>query len=304
MKFRFIYLTATALIWIASPGRAQDLEPQRWSHLPTGIHFAGAGYAYTDGNISFNPVLRIEDAKMYLHTFVGKYIQTFDLRGHSVRLDLTQGYQSGDWKGKVDGAPTRISRNGPTDSIVRLSIPLYGAPPLKGADFAEYRASRSTDTIVGAGLAVKLPTGEYYSDKLINLGSNRFTFRPQLGVTHKRGKLTLELTGKSWIFTDNNNFYNDAELENDPLYTLQVHTTYTFRPGLWASAGFGGAYGGESSVDGDRKDDHKENLAWILSAGYPITRYLGAKIAYIGTRSQMSYGADTDSIVFGLSALW
>jgi hypothetical protein len=141
-------------------------------------------------------------------------------------------------------------------------------------------------------------------DKLINLGTNRFTFRPQLGMVHNRGKWSVELTGSVWLFTDNDDFFNGNELEQDPLYALQTHFVYTFRPGLWVAAGAGYGYGGESAVNGEEKDDRKENLAWALSIGCPITRQMGVKVAYLGTRTQQSIGQDADSIALALSFLW
>ena len=38
---------------LALPCLTQELQPRRWSHLPTGTHFAGVGYAYTTGDINF-----------------------------------------------------------------------------------------------------------------------------------------------------------------------------------------------------------------------------------------------------------
>ena len=157
---------------------------------------------------------------------------------------------------------------------------------------------------VGAGLAVHLPTGRYYEDRLINLGNNRYTFRPQLGVVHTRDKWSMELTGSTWFFTDNDDFYNGKLLESDPLYAVQGHAVYTFRPGLSLAGGLGYGYGAESKVDGDRKDDRKENLAWGLSLSYPLTRQLGVKVGYLGTRPQASVGADTDTVVGALAFLW
>ncbi|MGB5992915.1 MAG: transporter, partial [Desulfobacterales bacterium] len=123
-----------------------------------------------------------------------------------------------------------------------------------------------------------LPTGDYMEDKLINLGKNRFTFRPQLGVVHNRGKLSMELTGSVWLYTDNDDFFNGNKLEQDPYYTIQTHLIYTFRPGLWTAASAGDGYGGESTVSGVKKNDRRENLAWALSFGCPITRQLGVKV--------------------------
>ncbi|MBW1768845.1 MAG: transporter [Deltaproteobacteria bacterium] len=283
---------------------AQELEPRRWSHLPIGTNFAGGAYAYTEADISFDPVLRIEDVKMEMHTWAVKYIRTFGLFQKSARIGFTQGFQEGRWTGLLDGVPKSVKRSGLTDSVLRFAINLYGAPPLKGKEFAAYRARADVETIVGTALVVQLPTGDYMDDKLINLGTNRFTFRPQLGVVHNRGKWSMELTGAVWLYTDNDDFFNGNKLEKEPLYTFQTHLIYTFRPGLWAAASAGYGYGGESTVNGVDKNDRRENLAWALSLGYPITRQLGVKVAYLGTRTQESVGQDTDSIAVGFSIFW
>ena len=57
-------LLFVALISIGGELSGQELEPRRWSHLPSGINFIGLGTAYTFGDIHFNPVLRIEDAEV------------------------------------------------------------------------------------------------------------------------------------------------------------------------------------------------------------------------------------------------
>jgi hypothetical protein len=283
---------------------AQELDPRRWSHLPIGTNFAGAVYAYTEADISVDPVLRIENVKKEMHTWAVKYIRTFELFQKSARIGFAQGYQKGRWTGLIDGVPTSIKRSGLSDSVLRFAINLYGAPPLEGEEFAAYRARVDVETIVGTALVVQLPTGDYNDDKLINIGTNRYTFRPQLGVVHNRGKWSMELTGGVWLYTDNNDFFNGNKREQDPLYTLQTHLVYTFRPGLWAAASAGYGYGGESTVNGEEKNDRRGNLAWALGLGYPITRQLGVKVAYLGTRTQESVGQDSDSIAVGLSIFW
>ncbi|MDH4241949.1 MAG: transporter [Phycisphaerae bacterium] len=283
---------------------AQELEPRRWSHLPTGKNFVGGGYSYTKADIFLDPVLRIEDGEMEMHTWAIKYIRTFELLQKSARVDFIQGYQEGRWNGLVDGVPSSIKRSGLTDSVLRFAINLYGAPPLEGKEFAAYRAKVDVETIFGTALVVHLPTGDYMDDKLINLGTNRFTFRPQLGVVHNRGKWSMELTGAVWLYTDNNDFFNGNKLEQDPYYTIQTHLIYTFRPGLWASASTGYGYGGKSTVSGVEKNDRRENLAWAFSFGCPITRQLGVKVAYLASRSQESIGQDSDSIGAAFSIFW
>jgi len=206
MKTTKLYGMLVAAILAAgiSPGLtltcfAQELEPRLWSHLPVETNFAGAAYAYTEADISFDPVLRIENVEMEMNTWAVKYIRTFALFEKSARIEFTQGFQKGRWSGLVNGVPSSIKRSGLSDSFLRFAINLYGAPPLKGKEYAAYRASADVETIVGMALAVQLPTGNYMDDKLINLGTNRYSFRPQLGVVHTRGKWSIEATGAACI---------------------------------------------------------------------------------------------------------
>jgi len=166
---------------------AQELEPRRWSHLPIGINFLGAGYSYTKADIFFDPVFRIEDAEMEMQTWALKHIRTFELFQKSARIDLPQAYQEGRWTGLLNGAPASIKRSGLSDSVLRFAINLHGAPPLEDKEFAAYRAKANVETVFGTALVVQLPTGDYMNNKLINLGTNRYAFRPQLGVVHNRG---------------------------------------------------------------------------------------------------------------------
>ena len=292
------------LLLFASPCLSEELEPRRWAHLPINTNFFGSGYAYTEADISFDPVLKIENVDMEMDTWVAKYIRSFSLFEKTARVSVLQAYQEGRWSGLLDGAPTTVKRSGWTDTRVRFAVNLYGAPPLQGKEYVKYRSETKVETIVGAALSVQLPTGDYMDDKLINLGSNRFTFRPQLGAVHTRGKWSIEATGIVALHSDNTDFYNGKKLEQDPLYSIHGHLIYTFRPGIWTSASAGYNYGGKSTVDGTKKDDLKQNLAWALAFGFPVSRHLGFKLAYVGTRTQESTGFDSDSFVVGASAFW
>jgi hypothetical protein len=300
---RWLLLGLLSLL-CTSPCGAEELEPRRWAHLPIDTNYIGGGYSYTQADIAFDPVLKIEDGQVDLHTWVAKYIRTFALFDKSARVDLLQGYQEGSWSGLLDGVSTTVRRSGWMDSRLRFAINLYGAPPLQGKDYAAYRAATDIETIVGAGLSLQLPTGDYLKDKLINLGTNRYTFRPQIGVVHTRGKWSAELTGLVEFYTDNNSFFNGKKLEQDPFYIVHGHLIYNFRPGIWASASTSYDYGGRSTVYGYKKNDRKQNLGGALSFGFPVSRHLGVKFAYVGTRTQKSTGIDSDALVVAASAFW
>jgi|LGVF01.2.fsa_nt_gb hypothetical protein len=292
------------LFIVASPCLAEELEPRRWAHLPIDTNFVATGYAYTETDIGFDPVLKLENVQMEMDTWIAKYIRSFALLEKTARIDILQAYQEGRWSGLLDGTPKTVKRSGWSDTFLRFAINLYGAPPLQGKEYAKYRETTKIETIIGAGLSVQLPTGDYMDDKLINLGSNRFTFRPQVGAVHTRGKWSLETTGVVAFYTDNNDFFNGNKLEQDPLYSFNGHLIYSFRPGLWASTSVGYDYGGRSSVDGTKKNDRKQNLAWALSFGFLVNRHLGVKVAYIGTRTQESTGIDSDTLAIGVSTFW
>jgi hypothetical protein len=286
------------------PCFSQDIEPRRWSHLPIGANFLGAAYAYTQGDLYLNPVLGIENGDFNLQTGVVKYIHSFELLGRSARVDLWQPYQSGVWNGLLKGVPAEVERDGLADSLLRFAINLYGAPPLAGKEFAEYRANATHETIIGTGLLVQIPTGEYFEDKLINLGSNRFTFTPQFGVVHNWGKWSAELSTSAFLYTDNNEYFKGKTLEDDVYLVGQGHLIYTFLPGLWLSASAGYGLGGESTINGKPTGDRKSNLGWGLSIGIPVNRDFGFKIAYISTRTREDTGSDTDTFTIGCSVMW
>jgi hypothetical protein len=301
------YLTLPILLILLTSGTAlsQELVPRRWSHLPTGKNFAGAAYAFTKADISIDPALRLEDVEMERHTIVLSYIRTFELLEKSVRIDFKIPFQEARWTGLLDGTPASARRSGMADPVVRLAVNLFGGPPLEGKEFAKYRATIEQETIVGLGLAVHLPLGQYYEDKLLNLGSNRFTIRPQLGVVHQRGNWTAELTGSIWFFTDNDSFFNGHLLEQDPMYALQGHLIYNFNRRLWASLSGGLGYGAETTVDHVAQDDKERNVAWALSTGYSLTRQFGLKFAYVGIRDRSDLtGTDSDTLILGASYFW
>ncbi len=293
-----------ALCVSALPCHAQDIEPRRWSHLPLGANFGGVAYAYTEGDIFLNPVLRIEDGEFELHTAAFKYIHAFELFGKSSRIDLTQLYQSGSWSGLLNGAPAATERDGWADTALRFAVNLYGAPPLAGQEFVEYRKTTHCETIVGMGLLVTFPTGEYFEDRLINLGTNRYSFTPQLGIVHTRGKWSMELSSSVTFYTDNNDFFGNSKHQEDPLLIGQGHLIYTFMPGLWLGLSGGYGYGGESTINRVPANDLKGNLGFGVSAGIPVSRNFGFKIAYVGIRTREDVGSDNDTFTIGCSLQW
>lgn len=274
---------------------AQDIEPRRWTPLPIGTKVVGVGYGYTDGDLFFDPVLQLEDVSADISTVAASYVQTLNLSGRPVRFDALAGWHRAEWEGRLQGTPASTSRSGLSDPRFRLSVHLKGDPALSAKPFSSYMASRKSNTVVGAALSVTVPWGEYFDDRLLNLGQNRYVIRPQIGVLHTRGLWSYELSGSVFFFTDNDDFFANTKREQDPLYAVQSHLVRVFRPGVWASISAGYGWGGKSKIDSVSKDDERGDVLMALSAGLPLTRSQGMKVAYVRGIAGNDVGSDTDT---------
>jgi len=283
---------------------AQDIEPRRWTALPVGLNVVGVGYLYTTGDIAFDPVLQIENATVDMQTVVATYAHSFGLFGRSARVDVIVPWQHGYWEGLLEGQPASVTRVGLADPGARLSVNLYGAPALAPAEFRKHAAKQPINTIVGAAVFVGAPLGEYLEDKLLNLGKNRFVIRPQIGVLHTRGKWSFELTGSTFFFTDNDEFWNGNSLEQDPISALQAHVIRVFKPGLWVSLSAAYGWRGETTVNGVPGENDKADVLAALSVGIPITPKHGIKFVYLRSETQRFTGADLHTFAIAWSTFF
>lgn len=298
---RFRCLAGLALLAWAGVAAAQDIEPRRWTPMPSGMNVLGVGSTHASGDIYFDPVLELEDVKVESVSAGLVYMRTFGLAGKSARVDVLVPYANARWSGLLSGEPASTRRHGFADPRLRFSWLLYGAPSMTKQEFA---GTAKSDTVIGAAISAKIPWGEYDPAKFINLGDNRWVIRPQLGVTHTRGNWTYELTGSLFWYGDNDQFYGGRRLENDPLWALQGHAIYTFRPGLWVSASTAYGVGGDALVDGADKNLKVDNWLLALSLGVPINRQQGLKFSWVGTKTRNDTGADMNSFSVGWTLLF
>ena len=289
---------------MCQPAWSQDLEPRRWTHLPTNLNVAGTGLVATDGDIHFDPVQRIENAKFEMYSLAGSYIKSFEFLGKTSRIEFRTPYSMGRWEGLVNGNYASTRRHGFSDPRIRFAINLVGAPPLKGPEFMQYQASHTTRTIVGAALSVTLPLGEYNSERLINLGGNRFIYRPQIGVLHQRGPWQYEVTTTLSIYEDNDDFFGNAVVTQDSMWFLEGHIIRSFAKGRWLGLSGGYSYDGESQINGvpQRNDDHTRYVA--LSFGMPISKSQSVKLTYLNAETNVVIGNSIDSLIFSWSVNW
>jgi hypothetical protein len=71
---------------------------------------------------------------------------------------------------------------------LRLSANLVGAPALTLQEFAAYRQ----DLIVGVSIQLGVPASQYDSTRLLNIGTNRWSVKPDIGSSKAIGNWTIE----------------------------------------------------------------------------------------------------------------
>ena len=283
---------------------SQDLEPRRWSRLPVGANFIGFAASDSTGDIFFDPVLQNRDVTLDYAVLGSTYIRTFGLFDKLARIDINVPYASGHWQGLHQGVPRSLRLRGFMDPRIRFSMNLWGAPALKGREFGQFMAENPVNTTVGAAVAIYAPLGEYRQDKLINLGNNRWTLRPQLGILHERYKWEFETTAAAFVYGDNTEFFpGQSTLSQDPLWSIQGHVIYTFRPGLWTSLSAAYVWGGESKINNVPLDDKSELTVWGLSLGVPITHMQGLKFVYYRSKTHTDIGSDLDTFQLAWSLM-
>jgi hypothetical protein len=282
---------------------AQDVEPRRWSTLPLHTKIIGAGYGFTTGEVFFDPFLQVENSTVQMNSLLATYIHPFKIGTKLARLDVKVPFGIVHYEGLLNGEPATLNRNGFLDPSLRFSINLLGPPALNIKELQKYYVEHPVYTTLGVSMGVTLPFGQYFDEKLINLGQNRFVFRPQLGLLHNWGLWSYELTGSVYVFTNNNNFYDGGLRKQDPIFALQTHLIKRFPSRFWGSASLALGHGGESVINNIPKNDTRTDFIGALSVGFPLTKFQNVKVVYLHTEALTDIGANTNSFIFGWSLL-
>jgi hypothetical protein len=245
---------------------SQEIDPRAFAPLPTGVTFVAAAIGYSSGAILTDPTLPVDDVEAELNAAAAGFGRTFGMFGRSSSASILLPYVRGDFSGTVDDVARAVSRSGVGDARIRIVANLIGGPALTPAEFAR----RTPETTLAASVTVSLPTGEYHSDKLINVGNNRWAIKPELGLTHPIGPWLLEASAGVWYFGDNNDFLGSQRREQDPLASVQTHVSYNFRPRLWLGADATYYDGGRTSVNGVDAAVRQSNSRVGLTLSVPI----------------------------------
>ena len=298
----FLLSLAAATLSIATvvaPVSAQELEPRALVNAPVGVNFLVVSGGFLYGNVLLEPSLPLDDGKARLGTLALGYQRSIDFFGMAGRVGFVIPTATGEWEATLAGRDTSTTRTGFGDPIVKFSFNFIGSPALRMSEFRSYRQS----TIVGASIAVTAPLGEYFPERLINLGTNRWSFSPRLGASQIVGRWLFEGYATASLYTTNDDFYGGQTFEQDPFYDVQAHAIYGIRGAdMWVSGSVGYGWGGRSTIDGVPKSQ-VENVRISGVLRLPLARGHALKLAYInGLKTAL--GTDFDTFQLAYQYTW
>jgi len=296
MRALLIIGLGTVAGFACGPLAANDIQPRLFTNVPVGTNFLGFGYTRSEGNVAVDPSVAL-DVTAELNSYVVSYSRAFGLFGKSATFTAALPYADLTLSGIVDEQFVTASGNEAPDPKLLFAINLAGAPALTMEEFAGYRQK----TIVGFNIAVTPPLGDYQRQRQINFGANRWSVAPELGVSHRAGRFTLEGAGSLVFFSDNNEYLVNNSLRQEPVAIVRANVLYHFnRPGTWV--GLGGLYlrGGETTINGADRQDLQSRSRAGATFSFPLGRRHNLRLTYSsGVTTRI--GADFDNYAFRYS---
>ena len=280
---------------VAVGASASDIEPRSYSNAPAGQNYLIAGYTYTQGGVGFSPALSLANGDIKIHSTFLSYVRTLDILGRSGKLAVVIPEASLSGQADIDGEPHKRVTSGFGDPAVKLSVNLYGAPALLPEQFESYRQ----DIIIGASLTIAAPGGRYNPKELVNLGTNRWTFKPDIGVSKRWGGFTTELSAGVFLFTDNTDYLQGKLLQQAPIYSFQGHVIYNFAPEVWCSADVNYYFGGRTVTDHASDDNLQQNWRVGGSLEFAVNRQNTIKLfGYTGVYARTGNNYDNIGVAW------
>jgi hypothetical protein len=279
VKFFFVIFkcfVAFVICFLSTTVVGQDLEPRAYANLPKGTNVLAVGYGYNKGNLLLDASLPFKDFEIDTQIFAVNYIRSFSLAKKLARVQVT--LPLADMQGRVllNGEEVTGSRSGFGDMRIRFGVNLTGSPALDRKSFSQYQQK----AIFGVSLVTSVPTGRYYNDKQINIGTNRWGFKPEIGISKRFTKIYAEAYVGTWFYTNNNDFLVGKELKQKPTLSFQAHASYYFKNQMWVGLNTNWYKVGEVAINGVYTGDTQKD--WRVGATFslPLTKTQSLRLQY------------------------
>jgi hypothetical protein len=283
-----------ALACAAAELGAQDLTPRAYVITPVRANAVTASYIFNDGELLLGTV-PVTDATGRLNVPALSLYHSFGFFGRSANVVATLAYGVGTFKGTLVDTQIEVYRSGLLDSSCRFSVNLVGAPAMEVSEIRKWRQKH----LLGASFKIVAPTGQYDPTKLINLGGNRWAFKPELGYSGRFGNFILDGYASVWFFTTNPEFFSRNQYvpgtqsqTQEPVFAFETHLSYDVGPRFWVSLDGNFWRGGRTSLNGVQNPATLQQNSRIgVTASLPLTRRQALKLGY-AAGAYVRFGGD------------
>jgi len=278
---------------------AQEMQPRAYVATPIGLNYFGVSYARTAGGLLFDPSLPVADARVEADIAAFSFAQSFSAFGRSAQALAILPYIRADLNGLLSGVPTYRYRSGLGDTAYRYSMNVYGGPALRLREFAALKQK----FLIGASVTVSAPTGQYAANRTINLGTNRWAFKPEIGVARSSGRWTFEGALGVWLYTENRAYNGTERRRQDPIGSVQAHLVRTLPKRTWVALDGTFFTGGRSYTNGRPSDDYQGNSRVGATFGIAIRQRHSWRVSYFET-VDTRVGGSLRSIAVAYAIVW
>ena len=295
--------TSLLLLWMLVSflnAGCQDLEPRAYLRLPVNANVILPGFNHSHGEVLTDPSVPLKDFKANVEMVTVGYAHTFSLFGLTAQAFGVLPICYARASALVFGQSQAVERKGTADMRFRLSVLLLGGKALTLSEFSK----RKIGTILGTSLTIQPPTGQYFSDKLVNLGTGRWAFKPEIALSQALSKRwLLDFYTAAWLFTDNHNYFGNTLRAQHAIGSIQTHISYNIGPFSWAA--FDATYytGGKSTINDAPSNDKVSNVRLGTTLALPTGKRSGLKIAFT-TGALVVKGSDFTTVSAGWSYSW
>lgn len=235
----------------------QFTDPHTYDNNPVDVNELELGYGYAHSNTSIDTSLVVSGAKLNLNLGTLDYTRYFGFLHRLAWVEAIVPLAGLD--GAITGTNIQGSTTGAGDSGYEVAILLVGGPALTVKQFANYKPT----TTLGVSLAVTAPTGQYDPNKLLNLGSDRWSFRPEIGVSHPFGpeqKWQFDAYANLYFYTDNTSYHGLENLRQQASPGFEGHISHYFGDRVWVSLDTRYSFRGDTFIDGANQNNPQRNF--------------------------------------------
>jgi hypothetical protein len=305
-EMRLLLMLACSTAVAASslkPCCAQDLSPRAYVITPLHANAVTLAYSFYNGNIQFEGAAPITDATGRYHLSVLTYYHAFGILGRSANVNASLPYAAGNFQANVAGLQRQIYRSGLVDLAARVSVNLRGGPSMPIEEIRNWQQT----TLIGISLKVVAPTGQYKQTRLVNYGTNRWAFKPEVGYSKRRANVVLDGYAGVWFYTANPTSYSPPFSKRQtqaPVGSFEGHLSYDVRPRFWFSLDGNFWFGGVTSLAGIANPATRQTSSRVgATASFPLGKTRSVKVSY-NNGAYTRFGGNYQSVSVAWQYSW